>query len=155
MKRSVLMRLNIVLLFFFTAGCQKEIRCSKSEVLKESISRTKQQDLRMWWDSGRVPGTEGVDYGCEGIGGNCLPDAVVTPKTAALLTDFSQSTHPTIFAGIHYSNLSKVISTETLDDVIAGKLNVSMRGKIEIGETGYLKFLSANGTVLSVYPFKK
>ncbi len=145
----------MIILFLFTASCQKETRSSKSEFTDEPISHTKQQDLRMWWDSGRIPGIEGVDYGCEGIGGNCLPEVVVTPKTAALLTDFAQSTHSKSFASTHYRNLSKVINTETLDDVIHGKLTVSIRGEIGIGKTGYVKFSSGNGTVISVYPFRK
>lgn len=107
----------------------------------------------MWWDTGREPGAEDIDYGCEGVGGNCLPEVVVTPKLKTLLIDFAQSTNPGDFANADYPSLSKVIDGETLNEVIKGELNVSMRGEIGIGKTGYLKFTSGNGTVVTVYPF--
>ncbi|MNU95257.1 hypothetical protein D3C71_852680 [compost metagenome] len=154
MKQSVFTGLSTVLFLFFIAGCQKETRTSQTGTTENKLP-TKQQDLRMWWDSGREPGFEGVDYGCEGIGGNCLPDAVVTPKLASLLIDFAQSTNSGSFASIHYTNLSKVIDTKILDDVIDRKLTVSMRGQIETGKTAYLKFSSENGAIITVYPLKK
>lgn len=155
MKRSAFIGLSTLLLLFFAEGCQKESLNTQPGITENTLPPTKQQDLRMWWDSGREPGFEGVDYGCEGIGGNCLPDAVVTPKPASLLTDFAQSNNPDTFASTHYTNLSKVIDKEILDRVINGQLDVSIRGEIGIGKTGYLKFSSGNGTVVLVYPFRQ
>lgn len=153
MKRSSFTGFSIFFLLFITTGCKKISHTSQPKTVENTVP-TKQQDLRMWWDSGREPGIEGLDYGCEGIGGNCLPDATVTPKPASLLADFAQSINPEQFASVHYSNLVKLVDKEILDLVVNGKVVVSMRGEIAIGKCGYLKFSYTNGTVLMVYPFK-
>lgn len=153
MKKSILLGLSPALLLLIATGCQKD--SIRKSTANESCSDTKQQDLRVWWDTGRRPGIDGQDFGCEGIGGNCLPDATVSPKEVSLLTDFGQSSNPEIFAENNYSKLSGVLRTALLDDVINGKLSVTIRGKIGAEKRGYLLFSSGDGTIQSVHPFKQ
>ncbi|MNK24846.1 hypothetical protein D3C87_431610 [compost metagenome] len=150
MKRILLHGLCPALLLLVISSCQKKETITKTSSVSENQQTKSYRNLRVWYDNG------GKDYGCWLAGGNCLDDVIVTPWLADNITDFGNSTDQKAFASIHYTSLAKPIDASLLDEVIAGNLKVSLRGKITATETGYLVFKSASGNnIQSVNPFRQ
>ena len=109
---------------------------------------------RVWFDNGNIPGVDGVDYGCAGSGGKCLPEVVVTASIANLVNDFGNTDEPVVFAEDNYADLSTIISTDDLDEVINSNYSVTLRSPGSSTTTGYIVFKDADEAVQSVYVFR-
>lgn len=110
--------------------------------------------MRMYFDNGKVPGVDGIDYGCSGSGGNCYPDVTVSPSLAEMCNDFGVSSNPSSFAEDHYSELSNVVDQDILDAVINETYSVHLRCEGSTTSTGYLLFKDANEDIQAVCVYR-
>ncbi len=153
--------LGIALVLAFTlSSCSNEDTTAPNEINSfESTQRA--NGLRVWFDNGEQPGTDGVDYGCKDSGGNCLPDVVVSgiasPHVLDDLNDNvgSGNTQGTqhVFEA-HAEELSRFIPGELIEGVINGRLFVKSRGKLNKDQAMYLNFNSRGGKTVSIIPMR-
>jgi hypothetical protein len=141
------------------AACQKENVTPQGNNSKINLPSNKEKEngaaRATWFDNGKQPGIDGVDYGCKGEPKNCGATTVVTGQCINSVYDAinngSNSQIISTFA-LYYNDLSKFIDESDLDGVINGGFNVSLRGRND-NETKYLIFTD-KGVITNVYPTK-
>lgn len=109
--------------------------------------------MRVYYDRGDD------DYGCEGTGGNCLPDVIITDEPIAIIR-FAQIAYkvtqysPAEVRGFFEEERDLVLEffdEAIVDEVINGDCIVSGRGDIE--RTFYFIFKdNISEEILAVYP---
>ena len=106
------------------------------------------------WFENNINGLEGIDYGCNDPGTDCITGTVITPSFATEIEDFANSGDQSVFADTHYSSLSTYIFDAHLDRVVNHQSKVTLVGRISKTSGGYLIFKDALDNVVMVYQFK-
>lgn len=112
---------------------------------------------RKYFDNGKIPGVEGIDYGCEKGQGDCLNTIYVTAHVAksliqSVITPIRQNPSNTgMVVSENYTLLLDLIAQAALDDVVNGNSTFTIRGVAEPGNTIYFVF-AKEGTVVYVQP---
>ncbi len=150
-------------LFFgiFLVACEKND--TNLDALTESSTTMERSDsdLRVYYDNGKVPGVEGVDYGCKGSGGSCLPTITVDLPTQQVIThvlevvDLGDNEAISETFSTFRETLTEVISSDLVSGVATGALNVKNRGDFSTETSAYLQFSTLEGELVNVAQLKK
>jgi len=154
MKKLVL---SGALLLAFSAAfvaCEKEeVKPVVSSTVNDTDAPVKAGTRKVWFDEG------GSNYGCKGSGGNCLDEVVARLQKYTLLNEIgtcaNNNQNALVIAKFieNYADLSSLISTDVLDDVINGVATLKVKGTVSSSSTAYFLFTKA-GNIYSVQPIK-
>lgn len=141
-------------------SCKKE-PINSTTITNSEIEPLKASNLRYFYDNGQTDDDPLSDnFGCRGVGGNCLPDFVVTglmsPNFLSNLEIYLESSNPNDIIDFFIENqaeLNQFIPINIIEDVINGNLTVSHAGTLEDLGTLYIKIYD-NNNLIHVYPIK-
>ena len=150
MKKIVFL---LVIVGFF-ASCEKNVKRRENDVYSkiESVS----QSDRHYFDNGKVPGKEGVDYGCKTPPGNCLPTVTIDTNDRNVISyvfdEIESGDNDRIITAFQENQyvLNPYIDPELVSGVISGDINVDSRGKDD-DLAKYMIFKT--GDIIEVDPF--
>ncbi len=152
-----------VLVALTLVACEKQLptptttAVSSSTKVKNIPDQTKMSGEPMGdkkWFENDMNLPEGVGYGCNDPGTDCITGTVITPSFATEIEDFANSGDQSVFADTHYSSLSTYIFDAHLDRVVNHQSKVTLVGRISKTSGGYLIFKDALDNVVMVYQFK-
>jgi len=157
-KLSIGLSGGVLLLIVGLAWSCQKAETGPSIASKQLVGGSAKGSLRVYYDDGTIPGTEGVNYGCSGSGGNCLPDVVVTPGLSSDITNVftavytgNQTSIETAF-NTYQNSLLNYVSRDDIDGVIHGTYIARARGASP--GMRYLIIYDSSGHIVSVYPLK-
>lgn len=147
-------------------GCQKEdVQPNMSSITTEQSSGEKPSDnyaekaygsRRIFFDDHKGD-VDGVNYGCNSSGGNCLDDVIVTPRLVTIINEIGGSGNTGVVISIVAKNLrglEQIVDRDLLHQVLTGALTLNVRGRVNANETAYLLFKDGNQDIVSVQPVK-
>ncbi len=158
MKKSIIKLTAILFLGVSMFSCEKEeIQPTTSSTSFFTATEKANGTRRIWYDNGKIPGEDGIDFGCKGVGGNCLEDVVVKPSSFAVFEDLNNASNNDDLIEVkriiseNFNTLSDYISSEDLDKVLNESSILKTRGEVSEGTKLYILFES-NEIINVVYP---
>jgi len=137
-------------------GCSKESRLEQFSTHEKSVKTTQ---LRVFYDNG------GDDYGCTGLGGNCLPDVNVCGNCLdswiQLILWFVEHQHyphsidpqdPNHPSNV-YDDLLFLFGKSTAEKLLNGTVSISTKGPNSTDNTLYVIIQNLSGETLAVHPY--
>jgi hypothetical protein len=141
-----------VMSFFVLASCEKEIQSVNQDSINSIDNVEKAMGSRFYFDNGKIPGVDGVDYGCSPSAGNCLPEVVVTGYTIANVLDDLNNEDPTYYKYFFQDwgrELVEVFESEDVENVGDGTHTLVIR---DAGGNKFYYLIMHGTTVVSAYP---
>ncbi|SRR5690606_28364231 len=77
--KSLKIKISVLLLMVATGVYVSSCSADEEKVIENNNLRRFGNELRVYYDRGDD------DYGCEGTGGNCLPDVIITDEPIAII----------------------------------------------------------------------
>lgn len=149
-------------LLFLTLSILTLISCSKEnerDSLNSPTEERKTANLRIYYDNG------GNDYGCSGVGGNCLPDVDVCGNCLdswiqLLLWLVEHQHYPhSIDPGDPnnpnnvYDDLVYMFGQNNADLILNGTATITTKGSNQNNGTIYVIITNLNEEILAVHPY--
>ncbi|MDO4728234.1 MAG: hypothetical protein Q4B43_04425 [Bacteroidota bacterium] len=155
MKKTFLLSISTLILGFY--ACEKEeVTTIQNSTFNSKISSS----LGFFYDNDPTNDnpTWGVDIGCAGSGGNCIPVVVITEaRTVSIsmlykkINNSNDSEIRNYFLNNNFS-LEEIIPSSLIKGTISGQLKVSTRGKE--GDS-FVVIFKENNKIVAVCPFVK
>lgn len=156
MKKVFYGTLFLALVGIGVVGCKKTDLSKNEENVSTSILTAKANG-RVYFDNGDPNGVEGIDYGCSGSGGGCLPEVTVKPSIVNPVKNVYYSAGNNSLVSTIFTNnkidFFEIFGEQNVNDVISGVATVTVRGNISSIENTYFSFVKG-GTIQSTVPVK-
>ncbi len=143
--------ISIMSLFVFTS-CEKEIQSVNQVSMNPTVNVEKASGSRIFFDNGKIPGVDGIDFGCASSGGNCLPDVIVTGLTISDVLDDLNNENPVDYKYFFQDwerDLLEVFESTDVDNVADGTHTLKIRAA---GGNKFYYLIMNGTTVISSYP---
>lgn len=148
-------------LFLATVGigmlsCEKVVPQVKEKATDGEVvsnSETKVSSRPAFFDNG-------VNYGCEGTGGNCLPMVTIRPKSLHHSIDniINSNDDPNVVRNEFQSHKKlylEICSQNAVNGILDGSLTLETRGAIGVPNGLFFKFFDINSNeMIEVQPLK-
>lgn len=149
--KKLIFGISTMSLLFFTS-CEKEIQSVSHENIDNTTNVQKAMGTRYYFDNGKIPGVDGVDYGCSPSSGNCLPDVTVYGLAVSdILHDLNEEdpiNHKYFFQDWS-EELEEVFETRDIELVADGTYTLKIR---DAGNNKFYYLIMDGLDVVSAYP---
>lgn len=143
--------ISIMSLFIFTS-CEKEIQSVNQDSMNPTVNIEKASGSRFYFDNGKIPGVDGVDYGCSPSAGNCLPDVIVYGLAVADVLEDLNDEDPADYKYFFQDwerDLLEVFESEDVENVANGTHSLIIRSA---GGNKFYYLIMDGLDVISAYP---
>ena len=159
--KNLILFIMVMSLFVLTLNsCKKEVETPIAKTTESVLKATKApptSELEKWHDNGKVPGIEGVDYGCWDKGGNCLPTVVIIGTPIKVVKTLIHKIETNDVEGINstirtnFDVLSKIFEASVLTSIIDGNATIFVRGSLTESSIAYF-LISEKNEIVQVVP---
>ncbi len=145
-------------------GCEKNNQDDiyKNDFVKQKVKQEPEPKIvNTYFDNGKEPGVEGVDYGCKGEPYDCYEEITVVetlskPLIAALkkMYYYSKDGNDKEIVNTIIDNFdlfSTIINSDILTEIVLGNMNLKVRGCID-KKCGTYLVVSAKDKIVFVIP---